>query len=135
MMTERKPAYAVWRHALLLALALLAWSHTAQAAQNARPSRHDGGCVMAAGLPDRAQAVLTDATQLARICAQRPQRLSPAPQYGGSTVRTLPRIHHLFHLQRVSFSHYRGAGYALSAPVTALPACRYYVYMLGHMLC
>ena len=134
-MTDNRRTFTSWLNALLLAFFMAMAPTATTAAQGVDAARQQERGTVLASLPDKAQAVLADASQLVQLCGQRPERLSSASQYGGPSGQTLPRIHHLFHLQHISFCHYRGGGALLSSPIMALPACRYYVYTLGHLLC
>lgn len=88
-----------------------------------------------AAVPDKAQAVLADVMQCARVCGQRPERLSSGSRFGGPSQQYVPRVNHLSHLQKSLFGQYRGYGTVLSSPATVVPVCRYYIYALGHLLC
>ncbi len=83
---------------------------------------------------DKSQAVLSNASDTASICSQRPERVNPTPSHL-PTHHSVPRPHNLFYNQKTTFCHYRGCGIRLSRPLVDVPPCDYYVYRLRHLLC
>lgn len=83
---------------------------------------------------DRPQAVINNASTLALMCSSRPRRITTADNYLPSLHPSV-RVNHLFYIQKISFSHFSGSGLSSSTPMMTLPACRYYVFTLRHLLC
>lgn len=111
-------------------------------------NRHDGGAVPAgesccrpestvvAPCPEKHyEAILTDATQLYRICSSRPQRLIPT--HGSKTERTLSSYAAIVRRHIVKPFHllYDGRRRLETAPFRALASRYYYVIALRHILC
>lgn len=83
---------------------------------------------------DNAQATISDALNLSRICSSVPERILPSSNFT-QTLRTPVRPHNLFFIQKTSFSNYRGLGTTVSKPILAAPSCAYYILALRHLLC
>lgn len=80
------------------------------------------------------QAVLSNTSNVAQTCSQRPERLNPSPSHL-PTHHNASRPHNLFYKQKTNYCHYRGIGNRLSRPLVDVPPCDYYVYRLRHLLC
>lgn len=83
---------------------------------------------------ENAQATISDAQNLARLCSSVPERVLPSSNFT-HTLRTPVRPHNLFFIQKISFANYHGQGITVSKPILAVPSCAYYVLTLRHLLC
>lgn len=119
---------------MLLLLTLLTYCpQTAHAGETTLPEKQDR--TVLCDRKERPQAVLSDASRLVRICASRPQRVVPSCHQTLGSSRTTGGGRHLFYFQKISFSHHRGDGTPLSAPVMDAPQTDYYVVTLRRLLC
>ena len=78
------------------------------------------------------QAILTDSSNLYRICNAHPQRMTPCWGSATSTPNKLPYKNHLYHFLLTA---YRGHERQESAPIHFDVASKYYVICLRHLLC
>ena len=78
------------------------------------------------------QAVLTDSSNIYRICNARPQRVIPCWAFETSTPNKLPLKNHFYHFLLTT---YRGHERQESAPIHFDVASKYYVICLRHLLC
>lgn len=80
------------------------------------------------------EAVLTDATQLYRICSSRPQRTLSTQ--GSRTERTLTHTFHFFrqHIVKPLHSYFDSRCRQESAPFCLSSSCDYYVIALRHII-
>ena len=83
---------------------------------------------------EQPQALLSNASELVRLCSQRPERLLSSPSHV-PVYHGVSRLHHLFIHQKTRFCFYRGCAHRLSRPLVDMPQCDYYVYRLRHLLC
>ncbi len=83
---------------------------------------------------EKPQAVISENLELARICSTMPERVLPSSSFTNA-LRTLARTHHLFNIQKNTFTNYRGLGNIVSKPILALPSCVYFILTLRHLLC
>ena len=80
------------------------------------------------------EAILTDATQLYRICSSRPQRILPLQ--GSRSVRTLQSAFYVGrqHFVKLLHSYFDSRCRMESAPFCLSSSCDYYVIALRHII-
>ena len=80
------------------------------------------------------EAILTDATQLYRICSSRPQRILPLQ--GSRSVRTLQSAFYVGrqHFINLLHSYFDSRCRMESAPFCLSSSCDYYVIALRHII-
>lgn len=77
------------------------------------------------------QAVLTDSSQLLRICSSRPERVVPVQtaEFKDNSVRRLS-----YTFKNVFYRHYPGVQTNATSRIMLVPSPDYYVYRLRHIV-
>lgn len=120
---------------LLLLWCLLAGSMLPAGAVGHSPVAADNTHSASSTLRDESHhsdAVLTDTTQLLRVCGQRSSRLLPTAI---KIKRPAQRQNILFNHHYLPFRHYGNRLFGETGAIKPMPQCDYFVFALRHLLC
>ncbi|MBQ7742707.1 MAG: hypothetical protein IJT90_07285 [Bacteroidaceae bacterium] len=78
------------------------------------------------------EALITDSSQLLRICSSRPQRLTSGE---AKVKRTVQRLSALYFQHPKILAHYGWRNSCYTKAIMSMPQCDYYVLALRRLLC